>query len=265
LVKDPTGNVTISDEDVRVEILRAPADLRQRLSSDPNKLKQIAANLFLARALTRQAEGAGFDKDSDIALQLQQAKERELGNAWLAKIEGELPDDASLEKAAIGKYKAFPEQFMTPPQIHASHILIKKDRENARVLADEILAKAKGGADFADLAKKYSDDPGSKENGGDLGFFPRKRMVKQFEDAAFDLKNPGDISEVFETQFGYHIVKLEGRKESELIPFEKIKEQIKRDILTDIRKERRGSVIEPIRANAVYDDSALEAFAAKNK
>ncbi|HNW99875.1 MAG TPA: peptidylprolyl isomerase [Candidatus Cloacimonadota bacterium] len=96
-------------------------------------------------------------------------------------------------------------------QVHVS------DQTKAQKKAEitSILAKLKKGANFAELAKKESEDPGSAENGGDLGFFSRGMMVKPFEDAAYNLK-VGDISDIVETQFGYHIIKLEEKNGDEI-------------------------------------------------
>jgi parvulin-like peptidyl-prolyl isomerase len=98
----------------------------------------------------------------------------------------------------------------------ASHILIAyqgamrsratRSKEEARKLATQLARQAKGGADFAGLARQHSDDPSAKQRGGDLGSFTRKRMVKPFADAVFNLK-PGQISGVVETPFGFHIIK----------------------------------------------------------
>jgi parvulin-like peptidyl-prolyl isomerase len=104
-----------------------------------------------------------------------------------------------------------------PGNIRASHILISyagaprtqatRTKEEARQLAEEILAKLKAGEDFEDLARLYSDCPSAKaERCGDLGFFSKGKMVKPFEDAAFAL-DVGKISGIVETQFGYHIIK----------------------------------------------------------
>ncbi|HVP57370.1 MAG TPA: peptidylprolyl isomerase [bacterium] len=106
-------------------------------------------------------------------------------------------------------------QPLPPGNIRASHILIAyagapdskatRTKAEAKQLADELLVRVNKGEDFAELARTYSDCP-SREDGGDLRFFPRGRMVKPFEDAAFALK-PGQVSGVVETQFGYHIIK----------------------------------------------------------
>ena len=91
--------------------------------------------------------------------------------------------------------------------------------------AKEIAEKVKSGGDFAALAKENSEDPGSKENGGDLDFFSRERMVPEFANAAFKM-NKGDISDPVKTQFGFHIIKVTDKKESHTVPFAEVKEKI---------------------------------------
>jgi peptidyl-prolyl cis-trans isomerase D len=100
--------------------------------------------------------------------------------------------------------------YTTPEQIRASHILFKtegKDAAAVRKVAESVLAKVKAGGDFAALAKQYSEDDGSKANGGDLGFFGRGAMVKEFEDAAWALQ-PGQVSGLVQSPFGFHIIKV---------------------------------------------------------
>lgn len=107
-------------------------------------------------------------------------------------------------------------------ELHARHILLKvpteattAQRDSVKRLADSLRQRAASGEDFAALAKQYSQDPGSAENGGDLGFFSRGRMVAPFEEAAFKLK-PGEISQVVETPFGYHIIQSVDRRQQEM-------------------------------------------------
>jgi peptidyl-prolyl cis-trans isomerase D len=99
--------------------------------------------------------------------------------------------------------------FSTPEKVQASHILLKtegKDDAAVKKQAEEVLAKVKAGGDFAELAKKFSQDEGSAPKGGDLGFFERDAMVKEFAEVAFSLK-PGEVSDLVKSQFGYHIIK----------------------------------------------------------
>src|SRR3954470_18179509 len=105
-------------------------------------------------------------------------------------------------------------QYTTPEQVRASHVLLKtegKDDAAVKAKAEEILKQAKGGADFAELAKKYSEDDSNAKNGGDLDYFGRGRMVAEFDQVVFAMK-PGDISDLVKTQYGYHIIKLVDKK-----------------------------------------------------
>ena len=111
-----------------------------------------------------------------------------------------------------------PSQFLEMEVVRASHILVMVDKsatkdakETARKKIDELLQRAKKGEDFANLARANSDDRGSGQRGGDIGFFSKGMMVPNFEKAAFALKK-GEIRNVVETEFGYHIIKLTDRK-----------------------------------------------------
>jgi len=121
-----------------------------------------------------------------------------------------------------------PEEFKVPERVNASHVLIKiapdaSDAAKAEALNEikDIKSKLDNGEDFAELAKEYSDCPSSAK-GGDLGFFARGQMVKPFEDAAFVLE-PGEISDVVETRFGYHIIKLQEKETATTLTYEDIK------------------------------------------
>lgn len=113
------------------------------------------------------------------------------------------------------------ESFNEEEQVQASHILVE-DEETAK----EVKEKVDAGEDFAELAKEYSTDPGSKDNGGDLGYFGKGKMVKEFEEAAFALEVDG-VSDIVKSENGYHIIKVTGKKEAKEAVFEDVKEEIK--------------------------------------
>lgn len=151
---------------------------------------------------------------------------------------------AVTEEDAQKYYDENPTEFQLPERVRASHILLStrpldpnadpnEVKAQARQKAEELLQKAKGGADFAALAKENSQDPVSQAQGGDLGLFPRGQMVKPFEDAAFALQ-VGEISNLVETQFGYHIIKVTERLDPMPIPFA----DAKTAILEDLREKR---------------------------
>jgi peptidyl-prolyl cis-trans isomerase D len=120
------------------------------------------------------------------------------------------------------------EQYTTPEQVRASHILLKtegKDDAAVKTKAEGLLKQAKAGADFADLARKNSEDEGSAKNGGDLDYFQRGRMVAEFDEAAFALQ-PGAISDLVKTQYGYHIIKVVDKKNSTTRTLADVRQQL---------------------------------------
>jgi peptidyl-prolyl cis-trans isomerase D len=152
------------------------------------------------------------------------------------------------EEEIKAHYEANIEEFVVQSQVKARHILIRvppdagpEKTEQARKKAAEVLAKAEKGDDFAELAKQYSEGPTAKK-GGDLGFFPRGRMIKEFEDAAFSLK-PGELSPVVRTQFGFHVIKVEDVKEERVRGLDEVRTAIEstlRDQKARDLAERRG-------------------------
>jgi peptidyl-prolyl cis-trans isomerase C len=135
------------------------------------------------------------------------------------------------DKELKAYYDSHPDSFKQPEQVRASHILIKVDpqadesqRAEARKKIEEIQQKLQKGEDFATLAKELSQGPSSAK-GGDLDYFRRGQMVKPFEEAAFALK-PGEVSDLVETRFGYHLIKVIDKKPETAIPYEDIKEKV---------------------------------------
>jgi peptidyl-prolyl cis-trans isomerase D len=131
---------------------------------------------------------------------------------------------ADVERA----YNSNIDQYSTPEQVRASHILFKtegKDDAAVKAKAEEVLKQARSGADFAELAKKYSEDESSAKNGGDLDYFSKGRMVPEFDQVAFTLQ-PGQISDLVKTQFGYHIIKVVDKKAASTKTLADVRQQI---------------------------------------
>jgi peptidyl-prolyl cis-trans isomerase D len=126
-------------------------------------------------------------------------------------------------------------QYSTPEQVRASHILFKtegKDEAEVRKQAEAVLKRAKAGEDFAKLANQYTDEEVGKTRGGDLDFFGRGQMAKEFEETSFALK-PGEISDLVQTQFGLHIIKLTDQRPASTRPLDEVKSQIEDQIKWD--------------------------------
>ena len=191
------------------------------------QMKEIRRQLGQVLIGEQRGVAAGVDKQRKVELQIMLQQARLIASMYEQE---SLLESVKATQPEIDAYmKAHPED-----QVHARHILISmksdapaaEEREEeepakeksqeltkpqARAKAEEVLKRVRGGEDFASLAKQFSTDPGSKENGGDLGWFGRGRMVPEFEKAAFALQ-AGQISEIVESPFGFHIIKVDERR-----------------------------------------------------
>ncbi len=153
-----------------------------------------------------------------------------------AKLEAAMTiSDAELRAA----YSASMDNFRMPERVKARHILIKTEgksdaeKKQALAKAEDLLKQLKAGADFAQLAQKYSEDASNAPKGGDLGWFPHGQMVAEFDQAAFALK-PGQLSGIVTSQFGYHIIKVDEKEAARVKPFD----EVKADLASELKKQR---------------------------
>lgn len=261
LIKTELSTVTVRD--VKADAIRLPLQTRQVLLAKPDSIKRLAGTLYIHRVLAKQAEEMGLDKRPDIELALKLARDKILADARLVVADGDEPDLSAVDKQAQILYKQNIDKFTEPAQRKLSHILIGKDREDAKARAEDILKRVKAGEDFAALAKEFSDDPGSGKRGGDLGLVAPGRTVKPFEFAAFSLKNIGDISGLVATQFGLHIIKLDEIVPEKVKPYDSVKNELYIEVKRGISTDRREVIVNPVRATIKYDDAALQKFASE--
>nr|WP_169560133.1 peptidylprolyl isomerase [Sneathiella chinensis] len=172
------------------------------------------------------------DRANDVRLQL-------LQEYYLQK----KIDEALTDEALNAEYEKLKAAFEPVEQVHARHILVEKE-EDAKKLIEEL----KAGGDFVELAKEHSTGPSGKD-GGDLGFFIKEAMVPEFADAAFAMEVGTYSEEPVKTQFGWHVIKVEGRKPTEISPFEELKDEIS-DTLTN---ETVTNLLESLKAAATIE------------
>jgi peptidyl-prolyl cis-trans isomerase D len=177
-------------------------------------------------------------------------------------------DDADIQSY----YDKNRDQFRTPEQVRARHILIKtpavgadgkidqKGVDAARAKAQDILKQVKAGGNFAELAKKYSEDPGSAQNGGELPPFGKGQMVPEFEKAAF-AQNPGQISDLVQTSYGFHIIQTEAKTPAGVKPLSEVKSQIEQQLRADKASTELNKISTQAPADAQKD--GLDKAAAK--
>jgi peptidyl-prolyl cis-trans isomerase D len=185
-----------------------------------------------------------------------------------SRLRRQLPvEDAELR----AYYDAHLDEFLEDEQAQAAHILIRvapdadvDAQADAELRANGVAQIARAGGDFAALAKKHSDDPGSKDNGGDLGWFGRGRMVPEFDEAVFGAK-PGDIVGPVKSQFGFHIIKVDGFRPERQRPFEDVMEQVRFRVLEGraaIEAEKRArELTSRLQKATPADDEGWQAIA----
>jgi peptidyl-prolyl cis-trans isomerase D len=151
------------------------------------------------------------------------------------------------------RYEAAKETYRQPEQVKAQHILVSvaagatpEQDAAARAKAEEALQKARGGADFAELVRQYSDEPGAAERAGDLGFFGRGQMVPEFENAVFSMQ-PGAVSDLVKTQFGYHVIKVNEKKPESVRTFEEVRPEIEGRLADERAKAQAREAINSAR------------------
>lgn len=261
LARGPNGAL-ISVADVLAELQRAPAVERQNILSKPDVVRQIASNLLVRRVLAAEAlrDGAGADPVIEASIAI--SKDRVLSDARLARLDVQnAPSEAALDAYAHGIYRAKSARFEKPVQTRARHILLDNTGPESLKKAQELLTQLRAGASFEELAKANSTDQGSAVRGGDLGFFAAGKMVQPFEDALDKLSKPGELSEPVQSQFGYHIIRLEERRAKSMQPYEEVRNQLMGEARMAILNESRVQKSLALNKEFVFQQDALEALA----
>lgn len=219
------GDEKITPEEFNKIVSEMPEQYRGMASEDP---KQALEMIIEQKLLLKEAKKRNLENTEDFKKRMAYVTEQILIQELLSN---EIKQNVSVsEEEAKQYYESQKSEFEEPEKLRASHILVATEKE-----AKDILKQLKKGADFAALAKEKSTCP-SKEQGGDLGFFTRGKMVKEFEDVAFSLET-GKISDVVKTQFGYHIIRVEEKQPAGAKSYDEVKDSLKQ--ILAIRKQQQ--------------------------
>jgi peptidyl-prolyl cis-trans isomerase C len=204
---------------------------------------QVLDELITMQLVSTQALKDGVDKDPEVAANLDVLRMRILSDGESQRfLKGKEPTDAELHAEYDGDITA-----MDKTEYHARHILVATKEK-----ADQLIKKLKGGAKFEDVAKAESTD-NSKTSGGDLGWFTATRMVKPFADAVKALKKGETTPEPVQTQYGWHIIKLEDIREVTPPPFDQVKAQVTKNLI----QKKLVAYVEEMKKSAKIDKKPL--------
>ncbi len=232
--------ITRNDVDLAVEMFgeqlaQVPEDQRTKLIVDA---------LIDMHLVAEAARGAGMADTEQHEARMEFLENQALRAAYIE----DKVQEAVTEEELRARYEQDIASYTPPEEVNASHILVETEEE-----AKAILEQLAGGADFAEIAREKSLDPGSKQSGGELGFFAKGQMVPEFEAEAFSLP-PGEVSkEPVKTQFGYHIVKVNEKRSQPVPSFEDVRDQI----LPVVQREKFEAMMTSLR-----DAADVERFGA---
>jgi len=222
------GDVTLSQAEIDAAFSKLPPEERLRFIRDGAKVDQLIRALLKRKAVAADAVKAGFDKDKVVAARVSLEADRELADAWLQKLMTDMPP-ADYETLAREDYLANPDSYRSPEILDVSHILIGTDGRSqaaARALAESLEARLREDPSlFDEFVSEHSDDPAKVNNGGRYRDMQRGMMAKPFEDAAFGLAQPGDLSKPVQTSYGWHIIRLNARSGNELREFSEVRDE----------------------------------------
>lgn len=251
------GESIIKRSDLENRIATLPEEYQPRFKNEQQK-KELLELVVQLNILSMEAKAVKLDEDRLMAIRLDDAVKSILAQEYVKSIISrvEAVNEADIKKYYVEKQN----EFKTPPMVNAQHILIKVEHDAKPEEIKTALSKAKKirasllkGANFAKEAEKHSDDPGSKNNGGELGFFTREQMVPEFANAAFSLKK-NEIGEPVKSPFGYHIIKVIDKKEEKQMDLAEATPTIQSILENSRRKEAIEKELERLmkKYNVVY-------------
>ena len=224
------GDYVIKKSDVDRLLTYYPPETLSRLQENPAEMETLVKRMLEVKIIADLAKKEEFDQQTQIRKQLAYVMDDFLSKEYLSKV---VMKNVTVSEADLKEYYTRnKEKLGVPEQVRARHILFKVDpdatedeKKQVKAKADAILKRLKVGEDFEKLARIHSDDQTSKIKGGDLGYFSTGQMVPEFEGAAF-YTDPGEISDIVETKYGYHIIKVEEHTEARERSFEEMKDYI---------------------------------------
>ena len=221
------GGTTITVDSFKKEMDTLPPYLKPMTETADGK-KEMLETMIIRELILQEASKEGVENTPAVKEKLEELKKRLVVEAYLKK---KVEEQAKVSDEELKKFYAQnKEKFKTGDQVKASHILVKSEKE-----ARDVLGQLKAGGNFEELAKKLSTD-GAASKGGDLGWFSKGSMIPEFEKVAFAMKE-NQLSDIVKTKFGYHIIKLTGKRAAGERSFDDVKEQIKTSMLPAKQQE----------------------------
>lgn len=248
--------VQLTRADYDAALARVPEKSRFDFATSPKRVQDLLNTLLLTKTLAAQARAHGTRPQTSFAGGESAAPdaERALADAELARVEADANKafdaaKASYEARARELYKANPDEYRAPEEVRFSDIPIViagRGEEAARERATEARAKIVAGADFASVAREYSDDPATRDKGGALPFTPAKRLAPDFAKGVFALTRVGEVSQPIKAPSAWHVVRLDERRPARVRPYEEVHDAIMAALRKRYVAEQREARIQSV-------------------
>ena len=223
------GDSIITHAKFDARIAQIPRWDRLAFVRDGGQVERLLSNLIRARQIADDARANDFDEDPVIRLQMEMAADQRLAKSWIAE-QIEKSPSPDYDQLALEYFTANPDQFMSEASIDVSHILVSTEErgdEEALALANDIYGQLVADpGQFETLVAQYSDDESAAGNKGSFEGVKRGTMVPSFENAAFAMTEPGELSEPVKTNYGYHVIRMDANTPSAPQTFEQAKPMI---------------------------------------
>jgi peptidyl-prolyl cis-trans isomerase C len=259
------GDAVLTQDAIDAAFSRIPEQDRLAFVRDGGKVDTMIRSLLQAEIVALDAEKAGFEKQTEVLERVRLAARKEIAEAWIQELAKRTPA-ADYAAMAHEDYLAHPEHYATGVKLDVSHILIGKREhkpEDALTLAKQLKERlAEDPSQFDAMVAEYSDDPSKAANKGKFTNVRRGQMVKAFEDTAYRLSSPGQISDPVETEYGYHLIRLDRRIESQVPPFEQVKEVAEARMKAKHVESYRASYLQKLFSEpVVFPEGSIEIMA----
>ncbi len=259
------GEHAVTVDEIRTLLGAQSNELKQRILTNPKQLEEIVKNEVERKALLAEARKAGVDKQSDVAYLIRRAQEQAILNAYLAPSKS-VPEGFPTDKQVDDYYAKNKERFRIPERVNLSTIFLlllpgwaddKEIEKKVQAEAASLSARAKAGGDFADLARRHSQDRPTADKGGLVGWVTADQLLSELAQVAFKLK-PGDVSDPIQTSFGFQVIRVNDRAPAVQRPLSEVRAEAMALLRQEYINQKEREVIDKVlKQNPVSVDGAI--------
>ncbi len=262
------NGIQVDEIDADIMLNNLQVEQRADFLHNRQQVEKFLKKLYLNKVLAEQARQQGLGKPPREKAELQMAMDNQYINLLLRKLYKQI-EQKDFTALARQEYQVHKEKYRQPVQADVSHIMVDKKKQGeqkARKLIEDLRSRLQKGEDFETLAQKYSDDRGARENKGHIGLVEKGKILPEFDKVIFTMNEAGEISDVIESERGYHLLKLNKKILSHVPEFSEIKGTIIASLKKDYFEQEKRALLEDAEKRHTFklDEKAIDTFIEKN-